>query len=201
MFMIRVPEVTFQIRQKTDEMPGFEWRKMTTRDIFAGRRVVVFAVPGAFTPTCSSTHLPGYEGAHEKICAYGVDDVYCVGVTDSFVMNNWFSSQGVDKVRAIPDGAGEFTRKMGFLIDKSNQGMGMRSWRYSMVVTDGVVEYIFVEPGMADNTDEDPFVVSDADTMLQYLEYYKQAQEQSETQKSEPKPAASASVGLAKPAS
>lgn len=201
MFMIRVPEVSFQIRQKTNEMPGSEWHKMTTRDIFAGRRVVVFAVPGAFTPTCSSTHLPGYESAHDKICAYGVDDVYCVSACDSFVMNNWFSSQGIEKVRAIPDGSGEFTRKMGFLIDKSNQGMGMRSWRYSMVVTDGVVEYIFVEPGMSDNADEDPFVVSDADTMLQYLEHYKQAVEKAQAEQSEPKAAASASVGSAKPAS
>lgn len=199
MFMIRVPEVTFHVRQKTDQMPGFDWQKLTSRDIFAGRRVVVFAVPGAFTPTCSSVHLPGYETAHSEISEYGIDDIYCVSVCDSFVMNNWFSSQGIEKVRAIPDGSGEFTRKMGFLIDKSNQGMGMRSWRYSMVVTDGMVEYIFVEPGMSDNSDEDPFVVSDAQTMLQYLEQYRAAQLQAE--QTEPQPAVSASVGSARPAS
>ena len=192
--MIKVPDTTFHIRQETDQMPGYEWRKLSSRDIFAGRRVIVFAVPGCYTPTCTSSHLPGYENAWSKIREYDVSDVYCISVNDSYTMNAWFKSQGIEHVKAIPDGSGEFTRKMGFLIDKSNQGMGMRSWRYSMVVNDGIVEYLFVEPGMADNSDEDPFVISDAETMLRYLEHAKQSQAQADKTVSEPVAAASAAT-------
>ena len=195
MFMIRIPEVTFHIREATDQMPGYEWRKKTTRDLFASKRVVLFAVPGCYTPTCTSAHLPGYENAHSEMRSLDIDEVYCVSVNDSYTMNAWFNSQGIEHVKAIPDGSGEFTRKMGFLIDKSNQGMGMRSWRYSMVIADGVVEYLFAEPGMADNVDEDPFVVSDADTMLHYLRQYKELRSQADQHTEQAQPAAAATAG------
>lgn len=168
-FLIKVPQVTFKTRVQTDQSPGYEWQDVTSKEMFAGRRVVLFSLPGAFTPTCSSTHLPGYEAMYSDVTALGIDEVYCISVNDSFTMNAWFKSLGISKVKPVPDGNAEFTRKMGFLVDKSNLGFGMRSWRYSMVVNDGVVENMFVEPGMSDNHDQDPFVVSDVDTMLEYL--------------------------------
>jgi len=168
-FVIRVPEVTFKTRQQTNTSPGFTWKNITSRDLFAGQRVVVFALPGAFTPTCSSTHLPGYEAAYDDIKACDIDEVYCLSVNDSFVMNAWLSSLNIQKVKPIPDGSGTFTRKMGFLVDKDNLGFGMRSWRYAMVVNNGVVEMLWVEPGLVDNATGDPFVISDYQTVLNYL--------------------------------
>lgn len=169
-FDITVPFVTFKTRREIDEAPGFEWYDLTSEEIFAGKRVVIFALPGAFTPTCSSTHLPGYEMEYDKLKELGMDEVYCLSVNDTFVMNNWMSAQEVTKVKPIPDGTGEFTRRLGFLVDKSNIGFGMRSWRYSMIVNDGIVEAMFVEQGLNDNVDGDPFEVSDVYTMLEYLE-------------------------------
>ena len=140
MFILKVPDVTFKTRIEIDEQPGFAWKDLTSTEIFAGKRVVVFGLPGAFTPTCSSTHLPGFDAAAKDIKDLDVDDIYCISVNDTFCMNAWFNSLSVQEVKALPDGAGEFTRKLGFLVDKSNIGFGMRSWRYSMVVTNGVVE-------------------------------------------------------------
>lgn len=169
-FIIRVPEVVFKTRVQTNEQPGFAWKDVTTRDLFQGKRVVLFSLPGAFTPTCSSTHLPGYEAAFSEIKKYGISDVFCLSVNDAFTMNAWFNQMGVEHVKPIPDGSAEFTRKMGFLVHKDNLGFGVRSWRYSMVINDGVVEQMFVEPGFADNAENDPFEVSDAETILRYLE-------------------------------
>jgi peroxiredoxin len=169
MFYVTTPNVTFKTRIQIDEAPGFDWKDMKTIDMFSNKRVVLVALPGAFTPTCSSTHLPGYEAAYKEITELGIDDVYCISVNDSFVMNSWFKSLGIENVKPVPDGAGEFTRKMGFLIDKSNIGFGYRSWRYSMVIENGIVEQMFIEPGFDDNADGDPFQVSDAETMINYL--------------------------------
>ncbi len=165
-----VPNVTFNTRRKIDEQPGHEFYDLTSSEIFADKRVVVFGLPGAFTPTCSSTHLPTFETYYDNICELGIDEIYCVSINDCFVMNAWFSSLGIEKVKALPDGNGAFTRPLGFLVDKSNIGFGMRSWRYSMIVTNGVVENLWVEPGLSDNYDGDPFEVSDADTILDYLQ-------------------------------
>ena len=169
-FDITVPNVTFKTRRETNEAPGYEWYDLTAMEMFAGKRVVLFAVPGAFTPTCSSTHLPGYEMEYNKLKELGMDEVYCLSVNDTFVMNSWMASQEVQNVKPVPDGSGEFTRRLGFLVDKSNIGYGMRSWRYSMIINDGVVEVMFVEPGLNDNYNGDPFEVSDVYTMLEYLE-------------------------------
>jgi peroxiredoxin len=167
-----VPDVVFKTRVRDESVEGpnpFRWQDRTTKEIFGGKRVVLFALPGAFTPTCSSTHLPRYEELYDEIKAQGVDEVICLSVNDAFVMYQWGKAQGVEKVFLLPDGTGEFTRKMGMLVSKDNLGFGMRSWRYSMVVDDGKIEKVFIEPDFGDNCPTDPFEVSDADTMLAYL--------------------------------
>jgi len=155
----RVPQVTFHTRQ------GHEWVDVTTDEIFAGKTVVVFSLPGAFTPTCSSSHVPRYNQLVPAFAAAGVDAVVCISVNDTFVMNEWQKTQKADRLTFIPDGNGDFTARMGLLVDKDDLGFGKRSWRYSMLVKDGVVAKMFIEPDLPG----DPFEVSDADTMLAYL--------------------------------
>ncbi len=154
-----VPSVTFPIRVND------EWSKRDTQEIFAGKTVVVFSLPGAFTPTCSSTHLPRYNELASKFSENGVDEIICVSVNDTFVMNAWAADQQAENISFIPDGNGEFTQGMGLLVDKGAIGFGKRSWRYSMLVKDGVIEKMFIEPDLPG----DPFEVSDADTMLAFL--------------------------------
>src|SRR3990167_3034150 len=165
----QVPNVIFKTRVK-DNSGEFEWRDLNSDKIFKDKRVVVFALPGAFTPTCSSTHLPGYEEFYNQIKSQGIDEVYCLSVNDAFVMNQWGIHQGGKSVKLLPDGNAEFTRKMGMLVRKENLGFGDRSWRYSMYVEDGTIKQMFVEKGYSDNCQDDPFEVSDADTMLKYLQ-------------------------------
>ena len=170
--MTAVPQATFNTRVRNDAIEGdnpFEWKTLTSDDIFKGKRVVLFALPGAFTPTCSTSHLPRYEELTEEFKAHGVDQVVCLSVNDAFVMYQWGKSQQAKNVFLLPDGNAEFTRKMGMLVEKENLGFGMRSWRYSMVVEDGEIVKMFVEDGFGDNVAGDPFEVSDADTMLGYL--------------------------------
>lgn len=167
-----VPDVTFKTRVRNDALEGpnpFEWKLLTSQDVFAGKKVVLFALPGAFTPTCSSTHLPGYEDNIEAFKAQGIDSIICLSVNDAFVMYQWGKQIGVKNVFLLPDGSGEFTRKMGMLVDKDNVGFGMRSWRYSMLVDNGEIKKVFSEDGFGDNCQTDPFEVSDAQTMLEYL--------------------------------
>jgi glutaredoxin-like protein len=155
----RVPQVTFHTRQ------GHDWVDVTTEELFAGKTVVVFSLPGAFTPTCSSTHVPRYHQLLPAFKAAGVDDVICMSVNDTFVMNEWKKTQHADGLTFIPDGNGDFTAGMGLLVDKDDLGFGKRSWRYSMLVKDGVVQKMFIEP----EKPGDPFEVSDADHMLAYI--------------------------------
>jgi glutaredoxin-like protein len=156
----RVPDVTFRTREND------HWKDVTTGEIFGGKTVACFALPGAFTPTCSSTHLPRYEELAAALRAAGVDDIVCVAVNDAFVMEAWGRDQHVRAVRLIADGNGAFTEQMGMLVDKTDLGFGKRSWRYAMLVRDGVIERMFIEP----ERDGDPFEVSDADTMLHHLD-------------------------------
>ena len=170
--MNTLPKTTFRTRVRNEALAGpnpFEWKDLTTDDIFKGKRVVLFALPGAFTPTCSTSHLPRYEELYDEFERLGIDEVVCLSVNDAFVMHQWGRSQNAERVFLLPDGNAEFTRKMGMLVDKANLGFGMRSWGYSMVVDDGVIEKMFVEDGFEDNCPTDPFQVSDADTMLAYL--------------------------------
>ena len=170
--MSRVPNTVFKTRVRNEALGGpnpFEWKDVSTDDIFKGRNVVVFSLPGAFTPTCSTSHLPRYEELCDEFKGQGVEEIVCVSVNDAFVMFQWGKAQGAENVYLLPDGNGEFTRKMGMLVDKSNLGFGMRSWRYSMYVEDGEIKKTFSEAGYEDNCPTDPFEVSDADTMLAYL--------------------------------
>ncbi|HIP75871.1 MAG TPA: glutathione peroxidase [Psychromonas hadalis] len=155
----KVPNVTFPTRQ------GDEWVNVTTDELFTGKTVVVFALPGAFTPTCSSTHLPRYNELADVLKENGVDEIVCLSVNDTFVMNAWLADQEAENITVVPDGNGEFTDGMGMLVDKAALGFGKRSWRYSMLVKDGVIEKMFIEADVAG----DPFEVSDADTMLNYI--------------------------------
>ena len=155
----RVPNVTFRVRDNND------WKDLSSSELFDGKTVVVFSLPGAFTPTCSSTHLPRFNELAPAFFANGVDSILCVSVNDTFVMNEWAKEQEAGNIVMIPDGNGDFTAGMGMLVDKSDLGFGKRSWRYAMLVKDGVVAKMFIEaeePG-------DPFKVSDADTMLDYI--------------------------------
>jgi len=155
----KVPSVTFPIRVNDS------WSKRDSQDVFAGKTVVVFSLPGAFTPTCSSSHLPRYNELASKFSENGVDEILCVSVNDTFVMNAWAAAQDAENVSFIPDGNGDFTDGMGLLVEKNDIGFGKRSWRYSMLVKDGVIEKMFIEPDLPG----DPFEVSDADTMLAYI--------------------------------
>ena len=156
----RIPDVTFRTRR------DHEWVDLDSNDIFAGKSVVVFSLPGAFTPTCSSSHVPRYNQLVPSFKANGIDDVVCISVNDAFVMNEWKRSQKADRVTFLPDGNGDFSEGMGLLVGKEDLGFGKRSWRYSMLVRDGVIEKMFVEP----DEPGDPFHVSDADTMLKYID-------------------------------
>ena len=154
-----IPSVSFPMREND------EWTTRTSNEIFSNKTVVVFSLPGAFTPTCSSAHLPRYSELASTFFANGVDEIICMSVNDTFVMNAWAADQQTENVSLIPDGNGEFTDAMGLLVDKKDLGFGKRSWRYAMLVKDGVIDKMFIEP----NKPGDPFEVSDADTMLDYI--------------------------------
>lgn len=155
----RLPDMTFRFRE------GAAWVDRSTAEIFAGKRVVAFALPGAFTPTCSSSHVPRYDELADEFAAAGIDDVAVISVNDPFVMAAWEQDQGTTRVRYLADGNGELTSALGMLIDKSDVAFGGRSWRYAMVVNDGVVEKAFIEADVPG----DPYEVSDADTVLAWL--------------------------------
>lgn len=155
----KVPNATFPI------IANDQWSARTSDEIFANKTVVVFSLPGAFTPTCSSSHLPRYNELAPKLFANGVDEIVCISVNDTFVMNAWAKDQDASNISFIPDGNGEFTQGMGLLVDKSDLGFGKRSWRYAMLVKNGIIEKMFIEPDLPG----DPFEVSDADTMLNYI--------------------------------
>lgn len=155
----RVPQVTFRTRD------GAEWQDVTSDDIFAGKTVVVFSLPGAFTPTCSSSHVPRYNQLAGTLKKHGVDEIVCMSVNDAFVMNEWKQSQSAENITFLPDGNGAFTAGMGMLVGKEELGFGNRSWRYSMLVRDGIIDRMFIEP----QEPGDPYGVSDADTMLRSL--------------------------------
>lgn len=175
----KLPQVSFQTRVRDEAVGGpnpFRWETLTTDDYFKGKRVVLFSLPGAFTPTCSTYQLPGFEKAFDEMRGLGIDAIYCMSVNDSFVMNQWAKAQGLQNVAVIPDGSGEFTEKAGMLVRKDNLGFGARSWRYAAIINDGVVEAWFEEPGRADNHGEDPYGESSPETVLAYLQNAKVAE-------------------------
>ena len=169
----KVPDVTLKTRVRDETVEGpnpFRWQDVTTTDVFAGKRVVLFSLPGAFTPTCSSLQCPGYEASYDDMKTMGVDEVHCMSVNDAFVMYQWGKNLGLDKVKLLPDGNGDFTRRMGMLIDKTHLGFGMRSWRYATVIDDGKVVAWFQEPGINDNgSDSDPYEQSTPENIMAWL--------------------------------
>lgn len=168
-----VPNVVFKTRVRDESVGGpnpYRWQDVTTADLFANRRVIVFSLPGAFTPTCSTYQLPGFEKNAELFKSFGIEEIYCVSVNDAFVMNAWARAQELKHVKVIPDGSGQFTRLMGQLVQKDNLGFGERSWRYAMIVNNGVVEAWFEEPGREDNHAQDPYGESSPENLLRYLQ-------------------------------
>jgi len=169
---IKLPNITFHTRVRDESIGGdnpFKWEDKTTDDYFKGKRVILFSLPGAFTPTCSTMQLPGYENGAADFAAEGIDEIYVMSVNDTFVMNKWSWDQELKNVKVIPDGAGEFTRRMGMLVDKTNIGFGFRSWRYAAIINDGVVEAWFQEPGIEDNHGDDPYGESAPETVMAWL--------------------------------
>lgn len=169
---LSLPNVTFRTRVRDESVGGdnpFRWQDVTTDDYFKGKRVVLFSLPGAFTPTCSTYQLPGYENGAADFAAEGIDEIYCMSVNDSYVMNKWAEAQNLKNVKVIPDGSGIFTRQMGMLVRKDPEGFGWRSWRYAAVINNGVVEAWFEEPGRKDNNDVDPYGQSSPETVLNWL--------------------------------
>ena len=168
----RVPRVKLRTRisdRKIKKNP-YRWKTVDTGNMFRNKKIVVFSLPGAFTPTCSSKHLPDFEKKYSELRKKGVDDVICMSVNDAFVMHNWKKQMKIKNVTLVPDGNGEFTAKMGALVKKNNLGFGDRSWRYSMLVDNGKIIKLFSEPNMGDNHKTDPFSVSSVHTMLNYID-------------------------------
>ncbi len=168
----KLPAVTFHTRVRDESIGGdnpFKWEDKDTDHFFKGKRVILFSLPGAFTPTCSTMQLPGYENGAADFAAEGIDEIYVMSVNDTFVMNKWSWDQELKNVKVIPDGAGEFTRHMGMLVDKTNIGFGFRSWRYAAIINDGVVEAWFQEPGIQDNHGDDPYGESSPETLMAWL--------------------------------
>ena len=169
---IVVPSVVFQTRVRDETIEGpnpYRWEKKTTFDYFAAKRVVVFSLPGAFTPTCSTYQLPGFEALHNTFVQRGIDQIYCVSVNDGFVMNKWAADQNIEKVQMICDGNAEFTRGMNMDVSKENLGFGTRSWRYAMVVNNGLIESFFVEKGKEDDCADDPYEYTDPNYVIEHL--------------------------------
>ena len=167
---------TFKFREgDTDEKGGCtfiggSWKNVTTKDLFANKKIILFSLPGAFTPTCSGQQLPAYDEQYDKFKELGIDDVYCISVNDAFVMNAWARDLNIKNVKMIPDGCGTFTRSMGMLVNKPAQGFGMRSWRYSALIDNKEIIHFNEEPGLNNlGLDDDPYTVSDPDTMLEYF--------------------------------
>jgi len=169
-----VPSVTFKTRVRDESIDGpnpYRWEDKTSFDYFGGKRVILFALPGAFTPTCSAYQLPGFESMHFDFGKYGIDEIYCLSVNDAFVMNAWAKSQNIERVKMIPDGSGHFTEGMNMLVDKDNLGFGVRSWRYAAIINNGKIEKWFIEPNRGDNVTSDPYSVSSPESVMEWLKH------------------------------
>lgn len=168
----RVPNVVFKTRVRDESVGGdnpYRWEDVKSKDLFKRKRVVLFSLPGAFTPTCSTYQLPNFEKLYPEFQKCGIKEIYCLSVNDSFVMNAWAKSQNLVNVKVIPDGSGQFTKKMKMLVKKDNLGFGVRSWRYAAIVKNGVIEKMFVEPGFEDNCATDPYGESSPENVLKWL--------------------------------
>lgn len=170
-----LPAVTFKTRVRDESIGGsnpYRWEDVTSYDYFGGKRVVIFSLPGAFTPTCSTYQLPGFEEKYEEFKSLGIDAIYCVSVNDAFVMNCWAKQQNIENVKLIPDGSALFTRGMEMSVQKDNLGFGERSWRYAVIATNGVIDKWFIEPGASDNAQDDPYGETSPENILEWLRAY-----------------------------
>ena len=167
-----VPDVIFKTRIRDESIDGdnpYRWENISSQSYFKDKKIILFSLPGAFTPTCSTFQLPDFEKLYEEFKKKGIDDIYCISVNDAFVMNAWGKSQIIKNITLIPDGSGEFTRKMGMLVNKDNLGFGMRSWRYAAIINNGLVEAWMEEPGFSDNCEDDPYGESSPQNILESL--------------------------------
>ena len=167
-----VPNVVFKLRVRDDSLTGdnpYKWDHVTSEDLFGNKRVLIFSLPGAFTPTCSTFQLPNFEKLYPQFKAIGIDEVYCMSVNDAFVMNAWAKTQQISNVKVLPDGSAEFTRQMGMLVDKDNLGFGQRSWRYAVYVNNMRIVKSWIEPGLRDNAEDDPYGETDPHNIIAQL--------------------------------
>ena len=162
-----IPNVDFKMRENG------EWRTRNSDEFFNGKKVILFSLPGAFTPTCSEFQLPGYEANYEKFKEAGIDEIYCISVNDAFVMNAWAKDQNIEKVKMLPDGSGKFTRGMGMLVEKNNLGFGLRSWRYVALINNNAITTLWIEEGIEDNKEEDPYEISTPENILNWFKQQK----------------------------
>ena len=146
-----------------------EFQDVSTQDLIKGKRVIIFGLPGAFTPTCSEKQLPGFEKLYTDMLALGIDEIYCTSVNDSFVMNAWFESLSIRYVKPLADGNGHLAAMLNMLVTKTNCGFGLRSWRYAAVVNDCQIECLREEFGKRDEFEEDPYEISTPEGILEYL--------------------------------
>lgn len=170
-----LPAVDFKVRVRDESIGGpnpYRWEDVSSYDFFGGKKVVIFSLPGAFTPTCSTMQLPGFEENYEQFKELGIDEIYCASVNDSFVMNAWAKAQNISNVKVIPDGTAEFTNGMDMLVCKDNLGFGLRSWRYAVIATNGRIDKVFVEPGREDNCPTDPYGETSPERILEWLRAY-----------------------------
>lgn len=167
-----IPDVIFKTRVRDESIDGsnpYRWEERDSNSYFSSRRVILFSLPGAFTPICSTYQLPDYDNLYPEFKKKNIDEIYCIAVNDAFVMNAWGKEQGIENIKLIPDGSGEFTRKMGMLVEKGPEGFGMRSWRYAAIVNDRKIEAWYEEPGFSDNSPDDPYGESAPRTLLENL--------------------------------
>ena len=167
-----IPNIIFKTRVRDESIKGnnpYRWQDVSTDDYFKEKKVILFSLPGAFTPTCSTFQLPGFEKLYEEFKSFGIDEIYCLSVNDAFVMNAWAKSQKLKKVKVIPDGSGEFTRLMGMLVKKDNLGFGLRSWRYAAFIEDNVIKKIWIEKGKGDNTVGDSYGETSPQNILKFF--------------------------------
>lgn len=167
-----LPNINFKIRIRDESIGGdnpFKWEEKSTNDFFGGKKTIIFSLPGAFTPTCSTFQLPDFNKLYKEFKSLGIDEIYCISVNDSFVMNAWAKSQNIDNIKVIPDGNGDFTRQMGMLVNKNNLGFGQRSWRYAAIIENCKIMETFIEPGFEDNCNEDPYEMSSPQNILKFL--------------------------------